>query len=55
MTDEERKQVKLARLKKLREGYRMLEKGASPAERTALRMESAVLQKRIEVAGREAR
>lgn len=56
MTQEEQRQriiqAKIERLSFLQEQYRKMESGASPAERDALRMEGAVLNKRLEVAKR---
>lgn len=49
---EQRRQAKIARMTKLKEDYFKMEKGASPAELQALKMESAVLQKRLEVTSR---
>ena len=49
------KQAKIERLNYLRDQYRRMEVGASPAEVTALRMEGAVINKRLEVAGRRGR
>lgn len=53
MTDEQRKQAKIERLKWLRKQYIELEKGATPKEKKSLVLESAVLQKRLEVASRD--
>ena len=56
MTPEEQKelqrQAKIERLRMLQKQYRMLENGATPAESLALKCESAVLAKRLEVASR---
>lgn len=53
MTDEQRKQAKIERLKKLQKQYRQLQIGATQKEKLALLCESAVLQKRLEVASRD--
>ena len=59
MTPEEQKklqrQAKIERLRMLQKQYRMLENGASPQEALALKCESAVLAKRLEVAQRDGR
>ena len=59
MTPEEQKklqiQSKIERLRMLQKQYRMLENGASKEETLALKCESAVLAKRLEVAQRGGR
>ena len=52
MTEQERTQAKIERLKYLQKQYKKLQLGATPAEKKALVLESAVLAKRLEVAGR---
>ena len=52
MTEQERKQAKIERLKWLQKQYIKMQLGASKEEKVALRCESAVLAKRLEVAQR---
>lgn len=49
---EQIRQAKVARLAQLKSDYRKLQVGATPAEKAALVAESAILQKRLEVASR---
>ena len=55
MTEQERKQAKIERLKWLQKQYQVMQLGASKEEKMALRCESAVLAKRLEVAQRGGR
>lgn len=56
MTDKEKiKKDKIERLVWLRDQYRRMQLGASKEEKMALRYESAVLAKRLEVAQRGGR
>ena len=55
MTEQQRKMIKIERLKLLRKEYQKMMLGASPEEKIALRCESAVLSKRLEVAQRGVR
>ena len=53
MTEQEIKQAKIERLKRQQKRYRQLQIGATKEEKLALLCESAIVQKKLEVASRE--
>jgi len=53
MTEQERTQAKIDRLRFLQEQYRFMQMDATKEEKVALTFASAVMQKRFEVASRK--